>query len=36
LVRVLGLVLCALAIQPIIIGLDEAALEWINPAAVNP
>jgi multiple antibiotic resistance protein len=35
-VRVLGLVLCALAIQFIIIGLDEATLEWINPAAVNP
>ena len=35
-VRVLGLVLCALAVQFIIIGLGEATVGWVSPAAVNP
>jgi multiple antibiotic resistance protein len=35
-VRVLGLVLCALAVQFVIIGLGEATVGWIDPAAVNP
>jgi multiple antibiotic resistance protein len=35
-VRVLGLVLCALAVQFIIIGAGEATTGWVNPAAVNP
>jgi multiple antibiotic resistance protein len=35
-VKVLGLVLCALAIQFIIIGLSEATVGWIAPGVVNP
>ena len=35
-VRVLGLVLCALAVQFIIIGLSEATVDWVAPAVVNP
>jgi multiple antibiotic resistance protein len=35
-VRVLGLVLCAMAFQFMIIGLSEATVGWINPAAANP
>ena len=35
-VRVLGLVLCALAIQFIIIGLGEATTGFINAEAANP
>ena len=35
-VRVLGLVLCAMAVQFLIIGLSEATVGWIDPAAANP
>ena len=35
-VRVLGLVLCALAVQFIIIGLSEATVNWVAPGVVNP
>jgi multiple antibiotic resistance protein len=35
-VRVLGLILCALAIQFIIIGLGEATIGFINAEAANP
>ena len=35
-VRVLGLVLCALAVQFLIVGLSEATVGFINPATANP
>jgi multiple antibiotic resistance protein len=35
-VRVLGLVLCALAVQFLIVGISEATVGWVNPAAANP
>jgi len=35
-VRVLGLVLCAMAVQFMIIGLSEATVGWINPTAASP
>lgn len=35
-VRVLGLILCALAIQFILAGLSESTLGFINPKAANP
>jgi len=35
-VRVLGLVLCALAVQFLIVGLSEATVGWIDPAAAVP
>jgi multiple antibiotic resistance protein len=35
-VRVLGLILCALAIQFILLGLSESTMGLINPAAANP
>ena len=35
-VRLLGLVLCALAVQFLIVGLSEATVGWIDPAAALP
>ena len=35
-VRVLGLILCALAVQFILSGLSESTLGFINPRAANP
>jgi len=35
-VRVLGLVLCALAVQFLIVGLSEATVGWIDPGAALP
>ena len=35
-VRVLGLVLCAMAVQFIIIGVGAATVDWVDPAAISP
>ena len=35
-VRILGLVLCALAVQFLVVGLSEVTVGWIRPSAVAP